>query len=539
MSKKIFAIFFLILLFINAFYLVFNNKVFAMEPAQDEYRLDLDYSWIGSLFYVLPVGREECLNANGNHQYGSGFYYLSLVKPNEGGGYTFIEENINTDNLQVKSSNNKILTVEIRDGHVWVKGIAEGKADVILKYTYQGKEYTNKTNWTIRPDPTPYFEVGQRMAVLLDNSNIELNKNEQKDVTVFFSTLTTMIPHFPEGYDESNYFICNWKSLDESIVKIKKGNNTDIATLEAISPGNAEVQCIVTTADGEGGSITKTVNVTVIGEEEKEYELKSIEPIIAGPNRSVIEIGKSVLTQVGLIDKSDGTIKEIDNSKLKVEISNPKLVSSNSNSDIIAKFEGIITVKYTYSIDNKSYSYEEEKFIISDRFSNGDIPVISNSVVKLERNSVEIYTIMTRGGTYAVEYPDGYNENNYFKYEWSIDDDKIAKIENVSDTKVKISPVANGSTKLKCIIKTADGKETITKVINITVSDNSIIKNDNIQNNSQSTEPTPKASTLGIQDTTSPKELPKAGIAQGIKLAIIVVGLTGIICYIRYKKIIK
>ena len=538
MRKKLFSIFLLIILFINVFYLVFNNKVFAIESTQDEYRLDLDYLWVGSLFYVLPVGSEECLNANGN-QYGSGLYYLSLVKPNEGGGRTIIEENINTNNLQVKSSNDKILTVEIRDGHVFVKGISEGKADVILKYTYQGKEYINETNWTIRPEPTPYFEVGPAMAVLLDNSNIELNENEQKNVTVFVSTLTTMIPHFPEGYDESNYFICNWKSLDESIVKIKSPNNADTATLEAVSPGKTEVQCIVTTADGEGGSITKTVNVTVIGEEKKEYELNSIAPIMDGPNRAVIEIGKSVLTQVGLIDKSDGTIKEIDISKLKVEISNPELVSSNSNSDIIAKSEGIITVKYTYSENNKSYSYEEEKFIISDRFSNGDIPVISNSVVKLERNSVEIYTIMTRGGTYAVEYPDGYNENNYFKYEWSIEDDKIAKIEKVSDTKVKISPVANGTTKLKCIIKTADGKETITKVINIIVSDNSIIKNDNIQNNSQSTEKTPKTSTLSIQDTTSPKELPKAGIAQGIKLAIIVVGLTGIICYIRYKKIIK
>ena len=274
-------------------------------------------------------------------------------------------------------------------------------------------------------------------------------------------------------------------------------------------------------------------------EEEKEYELQSIEPIISGPNRAVIEVGKSVLTQVGLVDKSDGTIKEIDDSKLKIEISNPKLVSSNSNSDIIAKSEGIITVKYTYSIDNKSYNYEEKKFIISDRFSNGDIPVISDSVVNLEKNPVEVYTIMTRGGSYDVQYPDGYNKDTYYKYEWSIEDDKIAKIEKVSDTQVKLIPAANGTTKLKCIIKTADGKETITKVTNITVSDNSIIKNDNIQNNLQNTDSTPKSSTLSTQDTTSPKKLPQAGIAQGIKLAIIAVGLTGIICYIRYKKIIK
>ena len=535
MKKKLFAIFFLILLFIIIFYLVFNTKAFAMEPSQDEYRSNPDNSSTSNveeekeyeLQSIEPIisGPNRAVIEVGK----SVLTQVGLVDKSDG----TIKE-IDDSKLKIEISNPKLVSSNSNSDI-----IAKSEGIITVKYTYSidNKSYNYEEKKFIISDR---FSNGD--IPVISDSVVNLEKNSVEVYTIMTRGGSYDV-QYPDGYNENNYYKYEWSIEDDKIAKIEKVSDTQVKLIPAAN-GTTKLKCIIKTADGKGGSITKTVDVTVIGEEEKEYELQSIEPIISGPNRAVIEVGKSVLTQVGLVDKSDGTIKEIDDSKLKIEISNPKLVSSNSNSDIIAKSEGIITVKYTYSIDNKSYNYEEKKFIISDRFSNGDIPVISDSVVNLEKNSVEVYTIMTRGGSYDVQYPDGYNKDTYYKYEWSIEDDNIAKIEKVSDTQVKIIPVANGTTKLKCIIKTADGKETITKVTNITVSDNSIIKNDNIQNNLQSTDSTPKlstskSSTLSTQDTTSPKKLPQAGIAQGIKLAIIAVGLTGIICYIRYKKIIK
>lgn len=536
MKNKLITMFLLIIFLTTTILLLLNNNVFAEDTEEknqnEEYKLDLDYLYIGSLYYVLPVEGIDCLNANGEH-YGSSLYYLSFLKATEGGGYDIIEENINTDNLQVKSSNEKVLKITIEDKHVFVKAISEGKADILLTYTYQGKEYTNKTSWKVRPDPTPYFIVGENVAVLLDNSNIELNKKDTKNVEVYFSTLTTMLPDYPDGYNESNYFICDWKSLDESIVKIKNGSNSHIATLEAVSPGNTQVQCIVKTADNDENTITKNVNVTVIGKKDYEYELTSIEPIAVGPNKSVIEIGESVLTPVGLVEKTDGTIKEIDNSKLKIEISNPNLIKKESSGDIKAKAEGIITVKYSYTLDNKTYNYEEKRYIVSDKFSNGDIPLISNSIINLNSNNKtsSVYTEITRSGSYGVEYPDGYNIDNYYEYDWSIEDSKIAKIEKESDTKIKITALSNGNTKINLIIKTADEKENITKTINVSVSGFNNDNKTNEENNNDN-----KKENKNEDKTTSPEKIPNAGSPFGIKSAILVLLLIGIISFIKYKK---
>ena len=262
--KKSFISIILILLF---WFNIINccNFVYATDIQNEDYELELDYNFIGPLWYIVPVDGQECLNSNGD----MGFYYLSLLKNNPDGSRIVIEENINVDNLQIKSENEKILKPYIEDGHVWVKGISEGITKLKLIYNYNGKEYTNETVWIVRPNPTPYYYVGPKMAVLLDNSDIEILNNKEIKVSVYFSTLTTMEPVFPEGYDETNYFICKWKSKDESIVKIKGNDNSESAILEAVSPGETEVNCIVNTADGQGEEIIKTVKVSVLKNKEE------------------------------------------------------------------------------------------------------------------------------------------------------------------------------------------------------------------------------------------------------------------------------
>jgi len=234
----------------------------------DDYEISLMNLIVGPLWYVAVTDGSIWLNRNGNSGF-SGFdgtsYYLKLISNNP---RKIIEENLNLDNLTMTSSNDKVLKCEIKDEKVLVHGVSEGKADLTLTYLYKGKKYTKTTKWIVRPDPTPYFELGCNMAVLLDNSIVELdaqNKKNTKDVSVYFSTLTTDIPIFPEGYNKDNYFICNWKSLNESIVKIDGSSNTNTVKLEAVSPGKTQVQCTIKTAT-TNETVTKIVNVYVRGD---------------------------------------------------------------------------------------------------------------------------------------------------------------------------------------------------------------------------------------------------------------------------------
>ena len=308
--------------------------------------------------------------------------------------------------------------------------------------------------------------------------------------------------------------------------------------------GSREITLSTATDDATGRFIVLAKETSETAPETSsndEYELTSTEPIADGPKRSVIKIGQSVLSEVGLVNKTDGTVKAIDKTKLKIEISTPKLVTTEASGDIKASAEGNITVQYTYSDNNKTYTYKENRIIVSDEFSTGDIPSISNSIIDLEvgKNTQNVDVSMVQGGTYVVKYPEGYTEDNYYKYEWSVEDDKIAKIDKISDTEVKISPVSKGTTKVICTITTADKKETIKKTITVNVTEEDIKKKEEPKNETKIE--TQNSSNLQKEQannlTTSPKELPKAGLVNGLFISIIIITIVGLICYLRYRKI--
>lgn len=286
------------------------------------------------------------------------------------------------------------------------------------------------------------------------------------------------------------------------------------------------------------------------------YELTSAEPIIEGPNKSVVRIGQTVLTKMGLVNKTDGADrKEIDNTKIKVEVSNPKLITTETDGKITAKAEGKITVKYTYKEDNITYTYEENKTIVSDGFATGDIPALNTSILDLKvgGSAENIILSKVQGGTYAIVYPEGYTKDNYYKFEWSVEDDKIAKIERISDKEVKVSPVSKGTTKVICTITTADKKETIRKTVTVNVTEaerNTTNETENKTNNTNIAKNEQKTNNITINNnainnqnlsntdnTVSKKELPNTGLVTGLLSAIIIIAIAGFICYVKYKKI--
>lgn len=322
----------------------------------DEYELLLHNLVLGAFGYVAVTDSSIWLNRNGNadSDIDGTMYYLYLTKKNT---RKIIEQDLNLNNLTIKSSNDKVLKGEITDGKVLVRGISEGTADITLTYNYNGKIYTNITKWIVRPEPTPYFVLGCRVAVLLDNSIVELdmqNKSNTKDVSVYFSTLTTDIPVYPDGYNENNYFICNWKSLNESIVKISGASNTKTAKLEAVSAGKTEVQCTIKTAD-EKEPIIKTVTVYVRGDTRIGYDGIKISAL---NGQSVIKTGET-------LQLSTNNGKETD-SIIIWESSAPSIATVDSDGKVTAKKAGTVKIR-AYTADKK-YS-DEYEIVVSDNTS--------------------------------------------------------------------------------------------------------------------------------------------------------------------------
>lgn len=219
-----------------------------------------------------------------------------------------------------------------------------------------------------------------------------------------------------------------------------------------------------------GVVLVNIINPFVVNAETDQFELTSGAPIMTGKNQSVCKVGDSLLTTVVIVNTNTGEKIEIDNKYVEKTSTNRNIVSME-NDNIVATAEGITTIKYSFDYNGKTYYYEELKQVVSDQFSNGVIPVINSSVIFVPVNPSSVISSisLTQGGSYGIDFPEGYDESNYFKYEWAVADSKVAKIEKVSDSEVKVTPLSVGDTTLKCIIKTADNKETITKLVNITV----------------------------------------------------------------------
>ena len=76
-------------------------------------------------------------------------------------------------------------------------------------------------------------------------------------------------------------------------------------------------------------------------------------------------------------------------------------------------------------------------------------------------------------GTTAYSYPEGYTEDNYYKYKWESVNDSIVKIDgDATKVNVKLTAVSAGKTSVKCTITSVDGEmEPVTKVVNVKVID--------------------------------------------------------------------
>ncbi len=116
-----------------------------------------------------------------------------------------------------------------------------------------------------------------------------------------------------------------------------------------------------------------------------------------------------------------------------------------------------------------------KKFEAGKNFSTGDYLTVDNDVFNIKTNYLanKISTNIAPIGTYAVDYPKGYYNGNYYKYEWNVEDETIVTINEYT----KYEPIVQfdaknvGTTNIILTVTTADGKETVTKSILVNVTE--------------------------------------------------------------------
>lgn len=265
-----------------------------------------------------------------------------------------------------------------------------------------------------------------------------------------------------------------------------------------------------------------------------EYELIDNSAV---QNDNLVEIGKTFGPDLILRNKTTLETKNIDKNSLKLEVSNSDIIEKDGLI-IKAKSEGIVTLNYTYTEDGKEYKFSKEYRIYDPKkeFSVGEFPVMSTLKINnpVNSNGINLYVTMNKNGDYEVKYPAGFTKDTYYKYQWGIDDMKIAKYEKISDTEIKIIPVAKGITKVRCIVSTNDGKEVIEKVIEVTVGDAIENKDDNKDNGENKDNNENKEDN---KDGKSNEDLPKAGEKSSIVFMITLLIVVSIIMLRRSRNL--
>ena len=244
------------------------NCINAVETEDDEYGLFVMYTPIGPIGYCIEKG-EECQFISNR---GSYIYVVEFYKENSDHDRTTIvssfDNNFNASDFKVKSENEKVIKPKLVDGEWYLEGIEDGRTKIKTSYNYNGKEYTYECNWFVYSDM-----IGSRILIF-DSVDVEMKCKEKKEIGVTFQRPGSVIDVLPDGYTEDTYFVANWESLDESIVKIVGASDGHDVTLEAVAPGEAEISCTAYKADGTGERVVKKIKVTVTkdGDESKEED---------------------------------------------------------------------------------------------------------------------------------------------------------------------------------------------------------------------------------------------------------------------------
>lgn len=177
---------------------------------------------------------------------------------------------------------------------------------------------------------------------------------------------------------------------------------------------------------------------------------------------------------------SDYVENPLDISNINVKSEYSDILSANKCGNYIcleSLSEGISNLTIVYKYDNKNYEIEIPWQVTPKEipyFSlNYKVPVLLNfstiyyNIDDTEKIEINFGPLTTE----LVTYPDGYSEENYYKYEWKVLDDSIVNIiDDSSKSSVIIKGISEGTTQVECIVSTINESDTpIKKVVSVNV----------------------------------------------------------------------
>ena len=283
MNKKVIS-FITILLLMLSLNIVFD-KVKADESING-FSIYIDPVSDGPRYYNNNVGETDCIGLTDDT---SCIYHLKLTIDNEE------IETFDINKLSVESSNERVLDASLQSKSIEIKGLSEGVASVNITYLLDDSVYSYSKSWRINP-AEPQVVSSVNTYVFLDKSDIEINKGETDEVSIYYDLYGTTAVSYPEGYTENSYYKYEWVSSDDSVAKIKGESNEKSVVIEGVKAGTTTVKCTITSVDGEMTPVEKIIKVTVadvLNDLYGEYEFTNNDEELSSVTRLYLKLNEN------------------------------------------------------------------------------------------------------------------------------------------------------------------------------------------------------------------------------------------------------
>ena len=363
-----------------------------------------------------------------------------------------------------------------------------------ITVTYEGKT----TSFEITVNETTNVSV---TGISLDKTTVEIKVGEW---VIVEATIT------PSNATDKNII---WSSSDGGIATVINGKIT------AVKEGTATI----TAKTNDGGKVA-TCKVNVIKNENPTPSKQIINFKLDIPEQIVLKQGEEFAIPNGKITLyySDGTTQEI---LLTKEELNKNGVTIEYDKTKLGKQK----VVFHYN----ERTFELEVLVTEDGKTDSTISVTG---VQLSKNEITL----KEGDTETLEYtitPENATNKNV---SWSSSDETVATVRNGMITAIK-----KGETTIT--VTTEDGNKTATCTVTVEKTqdinngngsnDNNNYGDNNVINGGNNSDNTLIPSSNTANPTVANTVLPKTGIGRVAFLAIIIIGIVGVVSISKYKKI--
>lgn len=492
--------------------LVINAKETLTATVSPTNATNKEITWASSNQSIVTVNNGE-ITAKG---VGTAKITATTKDGNKVASCTVVVTN-NVTGITIKTAPTKVIynkgeSLNLTGGKITITRQSGEKQDIDITSSmvsgYDSSKTGKQTITVTYEGKTTSFEITVNETTNVSVTGISLNKTTAEikvgEWVIVEATIT------PSNATDKNII---WSSSDEGIATVINGKIT------AVKEGTATI-----TAKTNDGGKTATCKVNVIKNENPTPSKQIINFKLDIPEQIVLKQGEEFAIPNGKITLyySDGTTQEI---LLTKEELNKNGVTIEYDKTKLGKQK----VVFHYN----ERTFELEVLVTEDGKTDSTISVTG---VQLSKNEITL----KEGNTETLEYtitPENATNKNV---SWSSSDETVATVRNGMITAIK-----EGETTIT--VTTEDGNKTATCTVTVEKTqdinngngsnDNNNYGDNNVINGGNNSDNTLIPSSNTANPTVANTVLPKTGIGRVAFLAIIIIGIVGVVSISKYKKI--